>query len=190
MISTRNLLRTLILMLVASTQLTSEAGGMTFVVTNTNDASPGSLRQAILDANANPGSDVIEFNIPGPPPHTIQPLSELPVVFDGVLIDGRTQPGFVPLTPSATPGRIAVRETLVIELDGSLAGPDAFGLVVFFGSPSTVRGLVINRFAQTNVFSAGLVVLGDRGMHFTPGYPISCGRLIRLRVRVGPSLNR
>ena len=33
----------------------------TFTVTNTNDAGPGSLRQAVLEANANPGGDTIEF---------------------------------------------------------------------------------------------------------------------------------
>src|SRR5688572_23214049 len=36
----------------------------TFTVTNTNDSGAGSLRQAILDANANPGQDMISFNIP------------------------------------------------------------------------------------------------------------------------------
>ena len=34
-----------------------------FTVTNTNDAGPGSLRQAILDANIDVDLDVIEFNI-------------------------------------------------------------------------------------------------------------------------------
>src|SRR6185503_9371561 len=34
----------------------------TFVVTNKNDSGPGSLRQAILDANANPGADTITFD--------------------------------------------------------------------------------------------------------------------------------
>src|SRR5438874_10567770 len=33
----------------------------TFLVTTTADAGPGSLRQAITDANANPGADVINF---------------------------------------------------------------------------------------------------------------------------------
>jgi hypothetical protein len=32
-----------------------------FVVTNLNDSGAGSLRQAILDANANPGADTIQF---------------------------------------------------------------------------------------------------------------------------------
>ena len=37
----------------------------TFTVTNTADSGAGSLRQAILDANANPGADTIAFDIPG-----------------------------------------------------------------------------------------------------------------------------
>ena len=37
------------------------ATGQTFTVTNTNNAGGGSLRQAISDADSNPGHDVIEF---------------------------------------------------------------------------------------------------------------------------------
>ena len=65
----------------------------TFTVTNTNYSGPGSLRQAILDANASPSSDAIAFSIPGLGPHTIQPLSALPTITDPVTIDGYTQPG-------------------------------------------------------------------------------------------------
>jgi hypothetical protein len=36
----------------------------TFIVTNTADSGPGTLRQAILDSNANPGPDAIGFAIP------------------------------------------------------------------------------------------------------------------------------
>jgi hypothetical protein len=45
----------------ASQSMTAE----TFTVTSKNDSGPGSLRQAILDANANPGADTITFSITG-----------------------------------------------------------------------------------------------------------------------------
>jgi len=66
----------------------------TYTVINTNDAGAGSLRQAILDANANVGADLIDFNIPGPGPHTITPLTVLPILTDdATTIDGYTQTG-------------------------------------------------------------------------------------------------
>src|SRR5438552_4756755 len=70
----------------------------TFVVSNTNDSGPGSLRQAITDANANPGTDLVTFNI-GSGLQTIAPTSLLPDITDPVVIDGTTQPGYsgVPL---------------------------------------------------------------------------------------------
>src|SRR5690242_4795447 len=37
----------------------------TFTVVNANDSGAGSLRQAIVNANANSGADLIQFNIPG-----------------------------------------------------------------------------------------------------------------------------
>src|SRR6266849_8957736 len=47
----------------------------TLLVTTTADSGPGSLRQAILNANANPGLDTIDFNIAPGGVQTIQPLS-------------------------------------------------------------------------------------------------------------------
>ncbi len=70
------------------------AFGATFTVTNTNDSGGGSLRQAILDANANAGSDTIDFNIPGPGPYVILPLSILPPLAGGTTLDATTQPGY------------------------------------------------------------------------------------------------
>src|SRR5262245_65362479 len=63
----------------------------TFTVTNTDDAGPGSFRQAILDANGNTGSDTIAFNIGGGGPQTIRPTSPLPTISDGAEINGPTQ---------------------------------------------------------------------------------------------------
>lgn len=112
-----------------------------FTVTNPNDSGPGSLRQAILDANASAGADTITFNIPGVGPHTILPLSALPEITDPVTIDGYTQAGTSVNT--LTVGDDAV---LKIVLDGSLAADGTGGLVISAGQ-STVRGLVINRFS-------------------------------------------
>ncbi|MDT4966095.1 MAG: hypothetical protein QOJ64_832 [Acidobacteriota bacterium] len=99
-----------------------------FTVTNTNDSGPGSLRQAILDANSAAGADTINFSI-GSGLQTIAPLSPLPTVTDPVVIDGSTQPGF-----AGTP---------IIELNGGSVTGD--GLTITAGN-STVRGLVVNRF--------------------------------------------
>src|SRR5215471_12849041 len=70
----------------------------TFTVTNTNDSGAGSLRQAILDANANSGMDTIAFNVTGAGCDgsgvcTITPASDLPTITSPVLIDGYTQTG-------------------------------------------------------------------------------------------------
>jgi hypothetical protein len=65
----------------------------TFPVTSTGDAGPGSLRQAILSANAAPGPNTIAFNIGGAA-QTITPLTPLPAVTTPVVLDGTTQPGY------------------------------------------------------------------------------------------------
>src|SRR5713226_5661739 len=71
----------------------------TFTVMNTNDSGLGSLRQAILDANAASGMNTIAFNISGGGVHVIQPASPLAALTHAVVVDGSTQPGYagVPL---------------------------------------------------------------------------------------------
>src|SRR5262249_54026680 len=66
-----------------------------FLVTNSNDSGDGSLRQAILDANAFPGADQIRFNMPSGDT-VITPVTQLPTITEAVLIDGFSQPGSQP----------------------------------------------------------------------------------------------
>lgn len=130
---------------------------------NNNNASPtvGSLRKAIVDANANPGTDTIDFNIPGAGVHTFSLTISLPSITDPVVIDGYTQPGASANTLSN--GDNAV---LLIELDGT--NPFNFsvneGLVITAGS-STVTGLIINGFKGAGVamqiYSVNLVCRDD-----------------------------
>lgn len=65
----------------------------TFTVTNTNDSGAGSLRQAILDANA-AGNSTVEFSI-GTGLQTINVLTPLPEIADTVYVDGKSQPPVV-----------------------------------------------------------------------------------------------
>jgi CSLREA domain-containing protein len=119
-----------------------------FTVTNTADSADGSLRQAILNANANPGMDTITFDVQGPGPLSIHLLSALPAITDSVIIDGTTQPGY-----NGTP---------VIELDGSQAGTGVDGLTLD-AADSTIQGLVINRFSGDGIRMgpAGNELFGD-----------------------------
>src|SRR5690242_6560064 len=87
----------------------------TFTVTNTNDSGAGSLRQAILDANATAGADTIVFDIPGPGVHTITPATPFDQITEAVTIDGYSQPGSAVNTDP-----IGTNAVLLIELDGSL----------------------------------------------------------------------
>lgn len=137
--------------------LATPAYANTFVVTNTLNSGLGSLRQAILDANAMQDTGgthcarhAIVFTIPGSGVHTIRPLSALPKFDIPITIDGYTQPGSIQNNQSQ--GSNAV---ITIELDGSLAGP-ADAIVIgarlptsslCSGNTSIIRGLVINRFA-------------------------------------------
>jgi hypothetical protein len=100
----------------------------TYSVTNTADTGAGSLRQAITDANANPGPDTISFNIPGSGVQTITvPVAGLPGITDPVTVDGTTQPGY-----AGAP---------LIEIHGSQGA----GVSVTAGN-TTFRGLVLNNF--------------------------------------------
>ncbi|MHC5538694.1 beta strand repeat-containing protein [Singulisphaera rosea] len=120
------------------------------VVTNTNDSGKGSLRQAILSANATTGTDTITFDIPGAGPFTIKPLSALPTITDPVNIDATTEPGY--------------QGSPLIEIDGEAAGTQVDGLTINAGG-SLVEGLAINRFQGSGILlqqGGGNRVIGDR----------------------------
>jgi parallel beta-helix repeat protein len=122
-----------------------------FPVTTTADSGTGSLRQAILDANATPGADTISFNLGSGigTIYTIAVATELPAITDRVTIDGTTQAGFL-----ATP---------VVEISGNALGFDAAGLTLGTGSGgSTIRGLIIRRFKGDTDGGVGIEILsGD-----------------------------
>jgi titin len=121
------------------------------VVINTNDAGDGSLRQAILDANATPGANEIDFDIGGGGVQTILPSTALPEVTHSTVIDGTTQQGF-----AGSP---------LIAIDGTNVTPGSSGLVIRADN-STVKGLAISEFRIDNPddpdrSTPGLVIAGN-----------------------------
>jgi uncharacterized repeat protein (TIGR01451 family) len=129
----------------------STLAGEVYTVTTTNDSGTGSLREAILLANANINSgDVINFNIPGAGVQVIRPATALPLVSDPVTIDGTTQPG-----ASCPTSATNFDGTILIRLDGTGLPANTDGLRFTLGG-NTVRGLQIVGF------------VGD-GLEFTNG---------------------
>jgi uncharacterized repeat protein (TIGR01451 family) len=136
----------------APTIMTSAPAAI-FSVDNTGDnggvnpapgAGTGTLRQAIVDANASAGADTIVFNI-GLGIRTISLAAPLPPITDSSTIDGTVPPSF----------QLNSLET--IELSGAGAGAGANGLTLQ-ASGITVRGLVINLFS-----GFGISITGSNG---------------------------
>jgi len=116
----------------------------TFVVTNTNDAGSGSLRQAMLDAqtDATPPS-LITFNITGGVPQVITPLSTLPTIQTTTTIDGTTQlPGWVP------------GDDMPIVIDCTqlaIVAPTGFCLLIDSASNCLIKGFAIQSYVGDTV---------------------------------------
>jgi hypothetical protein len=118
----------------------------TFPVTNTlDDGSSGSLRWAIMQANADTDpTSLIKFNIASSGVQTIQVGSSiayahqpLPVLDHPTTVDGTSEGGY-----GTSP---------LIELNGALAGTAANGLRCDGGS-SAIKGLDINSFSGFGIF--------------------------------------
>lgn len=137
---------------------TGSAQAATFVVTTAGDNGDninpvaGSLRKAILDANATPGADVIKFAIGTVgTSQMIQPVSALPAVSDAVTIDARSQAGAGYSGPP------------LIVLDGTDAGSTTDGLEID-ATGSTVDWLGIQNFTGDGIkvsTSGGDTIFGN-----------------------------
>ncbi|MBN8682196.1 MAG: gliding motility-associated C-terminal domain-containing protein [Chitinophagales bacterium] len=126
------------------------SGACTFV-TSTADSGPGTLRAAILCANASPGLDTIRFAIPGAGPHIIQLLGALPLLEDSLIIDASTQPGW-------NLGQVIV--------DGTSYPPAAFPPFVFKDNRwLELYGLVVRNFpmAGFDIVKAEKIRFGKPG---------------------------
>jgi hypothetical protein len=130
----------------------ASAQAATYTVTTSNDAGPGSLRRALVQSGQQLNADRIEFAIPGAGLHTIVVASDLPPVTQDVTIDGYSQAGSRPATPT-TPAvpRIAIDAT------NAARGLDIGGDRV------EVRGLAVHSAQSVGIFVEGreIIVAGN-----------------------------
>lgn len=153
----------------------------TFTVTTTNDSGPGSLRQAILDANVAEGETSIVFNLPASDPgrdpvtgaFIFKPLlSSNPGIYNPLLpavtastitIDGYTQPGAHANTNADGDNAI-----ILIRIDGVNHKPGSVGLRVTLNNAVTIRGLAITGFTEsTPVPPPNVGTYGGLGIDFS-----------------------
>lgn len=133
------------------------AQAATYTVTTTADtidAGDGrtSFREALTDANANPGLDTINFNIDnaqfGAPPHVINVTTQLPAITSPVLIDGLSEPDLGGVSPIGNP----TNDDLAIQINAS--GSVTFGFQISNGADgTTIRGLSITGFGGGGAIS-------------------------------------
>jgi hypothetical protein len=127
---------------VVSLCVASAVSALTYTVTSTADSGAGTLRQAILDANANPGADTIAFGILGSGVQTITLATPLPPITEAVTVDGYTQAGS---STNTNPAGQGLNTVLRIEIDGTAAPGRCFDVQA---QNVTIRGLAINGFTQ------------------------------------------
>jgi hypothetical protein len=122
-----------------------------FSVTNVNDSGAGSLRAAILSANATPAADTITFALSTASSKVIQPLTELPIITAPLTVDGTSQSGYT--------------DRPIVEIRGSnIITPVRGGLTI--GAPNTtIAGLAITDFkgnfasgVQVNTGATGAII--------------------------------
>jgi hypothetical protein len=139
------------ILLVFVVMLSTTTNAAIYTVTTTADSGPGSLRQAMTDANATAAiADEIHFNIAGAGPHVINALTPLPSVTSSLTIDGFTQSGASANTLSPSEGGLDT----VLKI--SLTGPGVTNALVLApanGVVMTVQGL--------NIYGCGICLRGS-----------------------------
>ena len=150
-------------------------GNPPIVVSNADDSGPGSLRQAILDAETLPNADglpdQILVDIPGNAVHLIELLSSLPTITESLIIDATADSDYAGVP--------------VIQLHGGNTLAD--GIRIAAGN-SQVRGLSVTGFTDSGIelVNGGNNLIAQNYLGVTPD-GAGDGNYFGIRVQVSGS---
>ena len=154
-------------LLLALTAVADAALPVTYLVNTTIDTGTGgctvsecTLREAIVAANATPGSGIIKFAIPGSPQgaHTLALSAQLPTITEALEIDGYSEPGSAPNTSASNFNAVLMIRLSGIGMSGAVAG-----LRVQSATTVTIRGLLIQSFRSSGSGDTAGIVLNGSG---------------------------
>ena len=144
-------------------------------VTNTNDAGAGSLRQAILDTNANIGADNIVFDV-SLNGSTITLLTSVTITSgngDATSIDGDTDSGGVPDVTIAATGNMteiivnaASCTVMNLNMIGFAGAPNA---AISISGATATGNFILGNYISTNLAGTAISTANFRGIAITSG---------------------
>jgi parallel beta-helix repeat protein len=142
-------------------------------VTNANDSGPGSLRDAIHYANQQAGPTTITFHVPGYCPYIIPLQSTLESITKSTIIDGTTNPGYV---PNSSPAGFNGNNCVVIRpASGTLIDVFNVPAAAAPGTSLTVKGISMSGFVEPIVLAGGSnhLIIGNQFGGTIGGLPLS-----------------
>ena len=141
----------------------------TLTVTSSADSGPGTLRQAILDANVTAIAETIAFDIPGVCPRVVSLATPLPTISSTLSIDGFSQPGSAQNTlgDSEADGDDSVH-CVVLASNGARA----LNLTPGPGQEVFIRGLAFYRATEAQIRVSGAGSATIMGNAFNTGTSI------------------
>ena len=156
----------------------AEAGGGGWTVNTVDDLDDGicnsthcSLREAIIVANMNPGTQMIDFDIPGAGPHIIELCSALPSITDDLIIAGWTEPDYPYMggpVVAITPGSSAdcTGPAYGLWVDAGHVSLEAMSLAGFNQPAAAVSGGIIYSGGAGNIIEDNYIGLLPGGIPF------------------------